>query len=118
MLDFRFVENAKISEPNIVTIYNTSNEKIKLKWLLNKAPINNNNNNLLKDSKEAKEKTSSSLNINEVFLITPDETSINRNSAVEFKFYFKPNKQEFYYFAILTCSGTIVESSDKKDEKK
>lgn len=121
LLDFRFVENGKISEPNLVTIYNTCNEKIKLKWQLNKAPINNNANNLIKDaanSKEIKEKNSSrNMNINDVLIITPDEAIINRNSSAEFKIYFKPNKPEYYYFAVLNCTGTFIDT-EKKEEKR
>ena len=121
LLDFRFVENGKISEPNIITIYNTSNEKIKLKWQLNKAPVDNNANNLIKDVnvKEIKDRNSSnnSYNINDVLIINPEEAIINRNSSTEFKIYFKPNKPEFYFFAVLNCIGTFVES-EKKEEKK
>ncbi len=122
ILDFRFVENGKISEPNIVTIFNTSNEKIKVKWVLNKPAIKNNANDLIKEptSREIKEKnvSSSSFNMNDVIVISPDETVISRNSSAEFKIYFKPNKPEFYYYAILTCAGTIVENFEKKEEKR
>lgn len=123
LLDFRFVENGRVSEPNIVTIYNTSNEKVKLKWQLNKPPVNKNSNNLIKDeanAKEIKDKSSSSsnnFNFNDVIIITPEEAIINRNSSAEFRIYFKPNKPEFYYFAVLNCTGTFVEKEKKDDNK-
>lgn len=104
LIDFRFVENGKLSEPYILTIYNNSTEKIKLKWILNK------------------EITVSSLtksynmfaDPNLIFIVTPEEAIINYNSSAEFKIFFKPNQQEFYFFTHLTCLGTILTNYDKE----
>lgn len=104
LIDFRFVENGKMSEPFILTIYNNSTEKIKLKWILNKE-INvsslTKSYNMFADP-------------NLIFIVTPEEAVVNYNSSAEFKVFFKPNQQEYYFFTQLTCLGTINSNYDKE----
>lgn len=98
MIDFRFVEYGKVSEPFVLTVYNNSTVDIRLKWILER-PIHTSNmtknNNLWSDPK-----------IN--FLVTPEEAILNYRGSAEFKVYFRPGKQEFYYFSRLTCIGTLM----------
>lgn len=106
MIDFRFVEYGKLSEPYILTMYNNSTEKIKLKWLLEKPIITSNltkNYNLFNNEES-------------IFIVSPEEAVVNKKSSVEFKIYFKPQKQEFYFYSILTCMGTLLTTYDSKKE--
>lgn len=104
-IDFRFVDFGKLSEPFALTIYNNSNEKMKLKWILNK-PINTSNltknTNLFSDP-------------NAIFIVTPEEMVVNKKSAAEFKVFFKPGKQEFYFYSTLTCLASLMTSYEKKE---
>lgn len=103
MIDFRFVESGKLSEPYLITIFNNSGEKLKVKWLLDKPIMTN---NLTKAYN-----LFSFENIN--FIVTPEEGLINRKSSMEFKVFFKPNKPEYYFFSNLTCLGTLQTNYDK-----
>lgn len=103
MIDFRFVETNKLSEPFIVTIMNNSNEKLKVKWLLDKPVIMNNLTkayNLFSQD-----------DIN--FIVTPEEAVLPRKSNMEFKVFFKPNKPECYFFCNLTCLGSLQTNYDQ-----
>jgi hypothetical protein len=103
-IDFRCVENGKISEPYVVTLYNNSTERMKFKWLLDKQINTSNftkNPNLLTE------------NIN--FVVIPEEAVVAPKGRAEFKVYFKPNKPEFYFFAHLTCLGILLTEYDKKE---
>jgi hypothetical protein len=105
MIDFRYVEFGKLSEPFVLTLYNNSSEKMKIKWILEK-PINTSNltkNNNLFNSEGS------------IFIITPEEAVINRKSSAEFKVYFKPNKAEFYFFSNILCLGFLMTSYDRKE---
>jgi hypothetical protein len=103
MIDFRFVENEKLSEAYNITIYNNSQEKMKVKWLLDKPVITNNLTrayNLFQYSE-----------IN--FIVTPEEAILQKKSSMEFKVFFKPNKPEYYFFTNLTCLGTLLTKYEK-----
>ncbi len=103
MIDFRFVETSKLSEPFIVTIMNNSNEKLKVKWLLDKPIITNN--------------LTKAINLfsqdNIFFIVTPEEAVLPRKSNMEFKVFFKPNKPEYYFFCNLTCLGSLQTNYDQ-----
>lgn len=103
MIDFRFVETNRLSEPYVVTITNNSNEKLKVKWLLDKPVITN---NLTKAYNLFSQE-----NIN--FIVTPEEAIIARKGNMEFKVFFKPNKPEYYFFCNLTCLGTLLTNYDQ-----
>jgi len=103
LIDFRYVEHAKLSDPYILTIYNNSTEKIKLKWILNKeisVSSLTKSYNMFTDP-------------NLIFIVSPEEAVVNYNSSAEFKVYFKPNQQEFYFFTQLTCLGTMLTNNYK-----
>ena len=103
-IDFRFVENGHTSEPYILRLKNNTNERVKVKWILEK-PINTSNlvttNNLF--------------NYDEcIFIIQPEETIIGKQGTSEFKVYFKPNKTEYYFYSDISCQATILANFDKK----
>jgi hypothetical protein len=103
MIDFRYVENGRLSDPFILSIYNNSTEKLKLKWLLEKEINTSNltkNTNIFNDP-----------NIH--FIVTPEETTVNKGSVAEFKVYFRPSKPEYYFFTHLTCLGTLLTDYSK-----
>lgn len=103
VIDFRFVENEKLSEPYIVTIYNNSNEKMKVKWLLDKPVITNNLN-----------KVYNLFSFDDInFIVSPEEAILSRKSSMEFKVFFKPNKLEYYFYCNLTCLGTLMTNYEK-----
>lgn len=100
MIDFRFIENNKLSDPYILTIFNISNERIRLKWLIEK--------NI---------GVSNQSGVGANFLAMPEEAFIEKRSNLEFKIYFKPTKPEAYYFANLTCVGFFQNSINQKEKK-
>lgn len=97
MIDFRYSENGKLSEPFNVTLYNNTNEKIKIKWLLNKPVVTSN--------------ISKFHNLfhleNIIFIVNPEEAILSKKSGIEFKVFFKPNCAEQYYYSNLTCLATL-----------
>lgn len=102
MVDFRFCENGKISEQFNLMLYNNTNEKMKVKWLLNK-PISTSNLT----------KFHNLFNLeNIIFIVTPEEATINRKSSFEFKVFFKPNCAEQYFFTNLTCLASLQTNYD------
>ncbi len=103
MIDFRYCENGKLSEPFNLIVYNNTNEKIKVKWLLNKPILNTNLT-----------KFYNLFNLeNIIFIVNPEETTINKKSSFEFKVFFKPNCTEHYFHSNLTCLATLQTSYDK-----
>ena len=97
-IDFRFVENGRSSEAYVLRVRNNTTERVRVKWVLEK-PINTSNlvsnNNLF--------------NYNEcVFVIQPEECTINKLQTADFKVYFKPNKSEYYFYADITCQATLL----------
>ena len=103
MIDFRFCENGRLSDPFALTISNNSNERIKLKWLLNKPCITSNLT-----------KVHNIFNLeNILFIIHPEEAYINRRSSYEFKVYFKPNLTEHYFYTNITCLATMQTNYEK-----
>jgi len=103
MIDFRFVETGKFSEPYVITIMNNSNEKLKVKWLLDKPVITN---NLTKAYSLFSQD-------NIIFIVSPEEAVLPRKSNMEFKVFFKPNKPEYYFFCNLTCLGSLQTNYDQ-----
>lgn len=102
-IDFRFVENEKLSEAYNITIYNNSQEKMKVKWLLDKPVITNNLT-----------RAYNLFHYDEInFIVTPEEAILPKKSNMEFKVYFKPNKPEYYFFTNLTCLGTMLTTYEK-----
>ena len=103
LIDFNFVHSGTVSEPQILTVNNNSNEDMKVKFIYDK-PVNL--NNLIK-----------SLNIfnseNTIFFTIPEEKIIPANSSAEFKVYFKPKKSEAYYFSALPCQASFISSKEK-----
>jgi hypothetical protein len=102
LIDFKCVENGKISEPYIITLFNNSTEKMKFKWLLEKAI---NTSNLTKNQ--------NLLNEDMNFVVIPEEQIVSGKCKAEFKVYFKPNKQEYYFFSHLECLGILQTEYDK-----
>lgn len=103
-IDFRFVEHGKTSEPYILRVKNNTNEKVKVKWILEK-PINTSNlvtNTNLFNFEEC------------VFIIQPEESVIGKQGTNEFKVYFKPNKSEYYFYSDITCQASMIAGFDKK----
>lgn len=97
-IDFSFVEEQNTSEPFIVHVQNNSNEKVKVKWVFNKQV---NLSNLIQDA--------NALNApNTIFFVQPEESIINKKGQGEFKVYFKPSKQEYYFFNDMTCQATLL----------
>jgi len=103
MIDFRYCENWKLSEPFNLTLFNNSNEKVKIKWLLNKPILTSN---------LTKFYNLFSLE-NIIFIVNPEEAVINRKSNMEFKVFFKPNCTERYFYSNLTCLATLQTSLEK-----
>lgn len=93
IIDFKFVENGKTSSSFTLTVTNTSNEKIRLKWCSNTGTVENG------------DETN--------FNVQPEETFINKMTSLDFKVTFKPNKNEAYFFSNLTLIGML-----KTDYKK
>jgi hypothetical protein len=104
MIDFRYVEYGKVSEPFNIIVYNNSNEKVKLKWILDKQI---NTSNLTKNYNLFQCE-------NVIFIVSPEEAIVNRRSWTEFKVYFKPRKSEYYYFSDLTCLASLMTNYDHK----
>ena len=103
MIDFRFCEKGKLSDPFALMITNNSNERIKVKWLLNKPVITSNLT-----------KVNNIFNLeNILFIIHPEEAFINKKSYFDFKIYFKPNLTEHYFFTNLTCLATMQTNYEK-----
>ena len=103
MIDFRYCENGKLSEPFNLNIYNNTNEKVKIKWLLNKPILTSNLT-----------KFYNLFNLeNIIFIVNPEEAVINRKSSLEFKVFFKPNCTEQYFYSNLTCLATLQTAFEK-----
>ena len=133
LIDFRFVDNGKTSEPFMISIYNSANEKIKVKWIIEKA----NNTIITKSLKSVhasmKFQSQKNTQINPLansvavtsqhscFIVVPEEFTINKKSFAEFKVFFRPNKTESYFYNQLVCLGSLQTNYDninKKDDKK
>jgi hypothetical protein len=136
MIDFRFVEYEKRSEPFVISIVNNSNEKMLLKWIPdnlggNQHTSNSNSNGLVKFTKpnhkekinkQIKENNKHSIQqflnngsdvikVNSVFTVVPEEVIVNKRGSYDFKVYFSPSKPEYYFFSQLTCLGVVINSS-------
>ena len=98
LIDFNYMQVGSVSEPYILKVNNNSNEDMNVKFIFEK-PINL--NNLIQ-----------TINIfhseNTVFFTQPEEQIIPKQSSVEFKVYFKPNKKEYYFYENLPCQATII----------
>jgi len=97
MIDFRYCENGKLSEPFNLTLFNNTHEKIKIKWLLNKPILTSNLTKIYN--------LFSLENI--IFIVNPEEAIINRKSSMDFKIFFKPNCAEHYFHTKLSCLATL-----------
>jgi hypothetical protein len=128
-IDFRFVEYSKRSEPYLLTVVNNSNERMFVKWIYdNLNPTKNDNKEKIPNSKiekfnkeklekKIKDKNSvqnylgggrNSNHDNSVYSVFPDEVIIPKKSSLDFKIYFTPSKQEFYFFTELVCLGFVI----------
>lgn len=102
MIDFRYCESGRFSEPVVITLYNNSNERMKVKWLLNKPILTSNLT-----------KFYNLFNLeNIIFIVNPEEAVMNKKSSMEFKVFFKPNKVEEYFYSNLTCLASLQSVSD------
>ena len=99
-IDFNYMEAGSVSEPYILKVNNNSKEDMQVKFIFEK-PINL--NNLLQG-----------INIfnseNTVFFTQPEMQIIGKQSSAQFKVYFKPNKNEYYFYMNLLCQATIINS--------
>lgn len=134
IIDFRYVEFERRSEPFVITVINNSNEKMLMKWVLDNNNITNNNQNtgtnnnqLMKLKKNYKEKmmkqykeankhsvqqflnsNNEIIKVNSVFSVVPEEIIVNKRGSYDFKVFFNPIKPEYYFFAQLTCLGILL----------
>ena len=124
-----------MSEPYLLTIVNNSNKKVLLKWLLEESQelvdakmIKNEakgtliNKNLKEiQNKQNKEKRyhflgSNDSNVNRkscVFNVFPEEVVVPARGSYDFKVYFTPSKQEYYFFSNLFCLGYLINNPPK-----
>ena len=101
-IDFHYVGNGETSSPFALTISNNSNKKINIKWVLERPIIIS---NLIKTVNLFQ-------NNDSIFIIQPEEIIINPHSTFDFKVYFKPNKQEFYFYNDIPCFATVVDNDN------
>ena len=99
-IDFHFVGNGETSAPFALTVSNNCNKKINIKWILERPIIIS---NLIKTVNLFQ-------NNDSIFIIQPEEIIINPHSTFDFKVYFKPNKQEFYFYNDIPCFATVIEN--------
>jgi len=118
-IDFRLVEWGKVSEPFVLTLYNSSSERMKVKWIIDKDTKSSSSNkiksvtlsNFNKIQKKSNLVIPPSMQSNN-FYVVPEEFTINKKSSAEFKVYFKPIKPESYFFTTITCLGTLLTNYD------
>ena len=101
-IDFNYVGIGDTSSPFVLTLNNNTNMKINIKWILERPIIIS---NLIKTVNLFQ-------NENSIFIIQPDEIIINPHSSYDFKVYFKPNKQEFYFYDDIPCLATVIENDN------
>ena len=101
-IDFHYVGNGETSSPFILTVGNNSNMKINIKWILERPIIIS---NLIKTVNLFQ-------NNDSIFIIQPEEIIINPHSSFDFKIYFKPNKQEYYFYNDIPCFATVIENDN------
>ena len=101
-IDFNFVGNGETSSPFVLTVTNNSNMKINTKWILERPIIIS---NLIKTVNLFQ-------NNDSIFIIQPEEIIINPHSSYDFKVYFKPNKQEYYFYNDIPCFATVIENNN------
>ena len=101
-IDFHYVGNGETSSPFALTVSNNSNNKINIKWILERPIIIS---NLIKTVNLFQNNES-------IFIIQPEEIIINAHSSFDFKVYFKPNKHEFYFYNDIPCFATVIENDN------
>ena len=101
-LDFNFVNCGETSNPASLTVNNNTNNKINIKWILERPIIIS---NLIKTVNLFQNEDS-------IFIIQPEEVIINPHSNYDFKIYFKPNKPEFYFYNDIPCFATVIEDGN------
>ena len=102
-IDFHFVGVGETSSPASLTVNNNTNKKINLKWILERPIIIS---NLIKTVNLFQ-------NDDSIFIIQPEEVIINPHSNYDFKIYFKPNKQEYYFYNDIPCFATVIENDNE-----
>ena len=100
-LDFHYVGKGSTSQSYLLDVNNNTNMKVNIKWILERPIIIS---NLIKTVNLFENESS-------VFIIQPDEVVIPPHGSFSFKVFFKPNKQEFYFYNDIPCLATII--SDK-----
>ena len=101
-IDFHYVGSGETSSPVVLTINNNTNMKINIKWILERPIIIS---NLIKTVNLFQ-------NNDTIFIIQPEEVIINPHSNYDFKIYFKPNHQEFYFYNDIPCFATVIENEN------
>ena len=101
-IDFLYVGSGETSSPVSLTVNNNTNMKINIKWILERPIIIS---NLIKTVNLFQ-------NNDSIFIIQPEEVIINPHSNYDFKIYFKPNKQEYYFYNDIPCFATIIENEN------
>ena len=101
-IDFLYVGSGETSSPVSLTVNNNTNMKINIKWILERPIIIS---NLIKTVNLFQ-------NNDSIFIIQPEEVIINPHSNYDFKVYFKPNKQEYYFYNEIPCFATVIENEN------
>ena len=101
-IDFNYVGIGETSSPFILSLNNNTNMKINIKWILERPIIIS---NLIKTVNLFQ-------NDNSIFIIQPEEIIINPHSSYDFKVYFKPNRQEYYFYNDIPCLATVIENDN------
>jgi hypothetical protein len=100
-IDFHYVGNGETSSPFALTVSNNSNNKINIKWILERPIIIS---NLIKTVNLFQNNES-------IFIIQPEEIILGPNGYFDFKLYFKPNKKEYYFYSDIPCQATIFDNT-------
>ena len=101
-IDFHYVGFSNTSQPYILNVNNNTNYKINIKWILERPIIIS---NLIKTVNLFENDSS-------IFIIQPDEAIVMPHKIFSFKVFFKPNKQEYYFYDDIPCLATVID--DKK----
>ena len=102
-IDFNFVASYSTSEAHLIKASNNTNQNVNVKWILERPIIKS---NLIKT-------VNLFGNENTIFIVQPEENIIGPFGSCVFKVYFKPNKEESYFYSDIPCQITILDGNLK-----
>ena len=100
-IDFNFVASYSTSEAYVIKATNNTNQNVNIKWILERPIIKS---NLIKT-------VNLFSNENTIFIVQPEENIIGPFGSCNFKVYFKPNKEESYFYSDIPCQITILDGN-------